>query len=109
VQQLFLAAYLGQGVESYRSGGHQLASTRTSLYIILGREREANQTVCFGLYGLKELDVQPPKNVKLEDDPLSDLLMNTLPEAKSDSLCMNCTKEDGQVLTKHQEAKTCAD
>ncbi len=83
MQQLFLAAYLGQGVESYRSGGHQLASTRTSLLFLEEKERHTRQCALF-LYGLKELDVQPPENVELEDDPLSDLLMNTLPEAKPD-------------------------
>jgi len=34
------------------------------------------------LYGLKELDVQPPKNVKFDDDPLADLLVDTLPECE---------------------------
>jgi len=34
------------------------------------------------LYGLKELDVQPPKNVKFDDDPLVDLLVDTLPECE---------------------------
>jgi len=34
------------------------------------------------LCGLKELDVQPPKNVKFDDDPLADLLVDTLPECE---------------------------
>ena len=34
------------------------------------------------LYGLKELDAQPPKNVKFDDDPLVDLLVDTLPECE---------------------------
>jgi len=34
------------------------------------------------LYGLKELDIQPQKNLKVMDDPLTHLLIATLPDCE---------------------------
>ena len=49
--------------------------------ILEERERQTRQCALV-LYGLKELDVQPPKTVKFDDDPLADLLVDTLPECE---------------------------
>ena len=37
------------------------------------------------MYGLKELDVQPPRNLELKDDPLTQLLLDALPENANES------------------------
>jgi len=47
--------------------------------ILEERERQTRQCALV-LYGLKELDVQPPKTVKFEDNSSVDLLADTLPK-----------------------------
>ena len=48
------------------------------------RERQDRQCVLV-LYSLKELDVQPPRNLELKDDPLTQLLLYALPENANES------------------------
>ena len=47
--------------------------------ILEARERRDRQCALV-LYGLKELDVQPPTGIKPKDSPLTHLLLDTLPE-----------------------------
>ena len=42
------------------------------------RERQDRQCALV-LYGLKELDVQPPRNLKIMDDPLTQQLLDAMP------------------------------
>ncbi len=46
-------------------------------HILEKRERQDRQCALV-LYGLKELDVQPPKNLKVTDDPLTHLMIATV-------------------------------
>ena len=46
--------------------------------ILEERERQDRQCALV-LYGLKELDVQPPRNLKIMDDPLTQQLLDAMP------------------------------
>ncbi len=52
--------------------------------ILEERERQDRQCALV-LYGLKELDVQPPRNLELKDDPLTQSLLAALPENANES------------------------
>ena len=47
---------------------------------ILEERKRKDRECALVLYGLKELDVQPPSGIKPMDDPLTHLLLATLPE-----------------------------
>ncbi len=56
--------------------------TRVTLKPLLEERQRQTRQCALGLHGVKEMAVQPPKNVKFEDSPLVDLLADTLPECE---------------------------
>lgn len=52
---------------------------------ILEKRERHNRQCALVLYGLKELDVQPPRNVKVTQDPLTQLLPDSMPGNDNDS------------------------